>query len=453
MNRQSQAPRARIVPVVWLSTVSVGTVMLFGSVELIQWYFDLRTEDILSVGIFAAFVFPAIVMCIGVGRHSEYQPLTKPEQLQWLRLSAWEPDQPLPFGPYRLVWRDLITLIWLALIGVGWGFCFIHFAMDTAIDSAVAATLERWGDIQAAMLIGMLASVGLYALGYLGSLAFHQAYSWRVWALGFMAPLVWPAMTWPALLPVWAIAIYILILPGVHQRLIRETERDTLRPPPDPLEGIAISMFSGAPARVGPDSRETPAKAKWREPGQALARAVVYGLLAAWWAWVILLPLSSFLVEMRDALGRDTPAVTEEARLTVKGLCLTVALAAGALLALGRLFRYLMNSAMPISLWGRVVHRRLIVTRFDIVFVVPLLIVVLPWVLFKLWQPQGLYLLVYLGVSWGLSIALAVGPWPTLDWWRHCSDRVVRLPKPGQRLLDSGKRDTKDIRVKIDFSR
>ncbi|MEM6551868.1 MAG: hypothetical protein AAF750_07050 [Planctomycetota bacterium] len=453
MSQRPRAPKPRVVPVVTLSWFTVLMVVVASIIELSRASSGSASNEGQSLWLITLVLLMVLSLAVGVSRHTAFQPLAKPNMLGWLRLSAWEPHQSLPFGPYQPVWKDLITAAWLAGLGIAWGCYLTQTGMDSVLKELLGIVTGQSAGLHHLIHLGLIGSLGMLGLGYLLSLSFHQASGRQSWLVALLAPLGWLCLFSPILLPAWMLAMYVLLMPAVRRKLLRETERIELLPASDPLEDVSTAVLSGPPARIGPDRPEKPTRSSWQQPGQAVAKAFGIGLICAWWGWALLYPLASFSVRMHGIIHQEGAQASTNDEFDASLAALVIALGMAGLMAFGRLVAFVGQGPPPIALSTRFVLRRPLLPRYDVAFAVPLIMVILPWLLHTLWDPQGTGLLGYLCISGGLSVALAVGPWPTLEWWRHCSDCVIRLRRPQQQPSAKESLGSKQVRIELDFLR
>jgi hypothetical protein len=107
-------------------------------------------------------------------------------------------------------------------------------------------------------------------------------------------------------------------------------------------------------------------------------------------------------------------------------------LIAGLVCALGRAFAYLLGHASPLSLWGRVRTGRLIIPRYDIVFVAPLVTLVVCALvpLISVSTALSNELILALSLAAPVICALELGP-SYLDWHTTGGHRIVPTSKQG----------------------
>jgi hypothetical protein len=101
--------------------------------------------------------------------------------------------------------------------------------------------------------------------------------------------------------------------------------------------------------------------------------------------------------------------------------------------ALGRLALYLWEHRPPISLAGRLATGRLIIPRYDVALVAPLLVVELGRRLPEWLHGLGTPLPATAFVSLFVVIAVLFGMGPTLRWWHLVGEHRLVLSKPASR--------------------
>lgn len=241
----------------------------------------------------------------------------------WLYLTPWTPARPLPDGPVLLVPQDAFVLA--ALVGPAW----------------LAFGPEAWPILPA------------FAFAYLAGLAWLL---YRTRERG-AAYLVWFGLGGLMLfghVPVAAVGCA-----AAAYAVGAVAFRRSLWGFPWPGEPDDLARMRAASARgLGwPFDRVTPVFAPsrlraWEGP--------VRGLLTAWLLYAVGFQL--------DRTEPDTQG--ERASVLVQGAPLVVAY-----LALARLLAYVYGHLPPISLLGRLGTGRLVIPRYDVVFVAPLLAV------------------------------------------------------------------------------
>lgn len=269
---------------------------------------------------------PALLLAaFGWGVYRVYQshPLARPGYADWLARSPWAAGQPLPDGPVHLVLQDVVVLVPFA--GPAWAV---------------------FGDAAAVLLLK------LFAVGYLAWLGLLLAFTGpRLFAylvLAGTAGLV--DLDDPVQLLATAAGVYVVGLVGLRHSLDRFPWDVTLSQSARAAKAEATQ--TGWPfARLGP-----------APPPERFPRweAAAVAATAGWWVFA--------LADVAGRWGqrRGDPELAAGFVLLVLGY--------GTLfVAIGRLNRYLNGYSSPLSLLGRIATGRLVIPRFDVVYVAPLL--------------------------------------------------------------------------------
>jgi hypothetical protein len=141
--------------------------------------------------------------------------------------------------------------------------------------------------------------------------------------------------------------------------------------------------------------------------GFTLGETMLTGLLAGWWFFVVVYHTSHYDVENTNALMLSSMAIFYG--------------------VIARLAIYCHGYMPPLSLWGRVVHGRLIIPGYDKVFVAPLLAIITLVIMrmLLLWSniPALFILPIGLMVSWWILLGMG----PSLNAWRLTGNhRIVK---------------------------
>ena len=280
----------------------------------------------------------AAAVC-GTIRAATTHPVANRDYYNWLLRTPWERGQPLPLGPVHLVWQDLLLVAGLTLLTL---FQPAHSPLFVPLAFLLAYLLQ------------------------LARLLWCTGEVWTCYGLTFWLGLVVKLAAWsPALALAAAIAAYAPAVAALWHSL-------AAFPWFKPL-GWAMrfweqqsAAFRGGPIDFG--GRTTPVLPEiaqiWPlgqlhhrrverliEPREAIAMA----LLVGWWAGV-LWSLLDFSADPKAA-----------------NVGLMIAIIGGSVLSGGRLLRYTLGHASPLSPWGRICTLRWIIPEHDIVFVAPLL--------------------------------------------------------------------------------
>jgi hypothetical protein len=311
----------------------------------------------------------------GFYRVIAFHPFYNRQYLQWLCLTPWSIDKPLPRGPVHLIWADLITLGPLTVLAYS-NFPFYTFAPVIAFFAVYIVWIFLTFEGQQggfAVLCLFLAPFVIYPFAnlYIALLVLILLYIICWFALRqFLRGFPWNTKYWTADM------VKELREQAIKQNVIGWPFRYL-----NIYEAFGISVFG----------------------------AFLWSLLLTWWLhviqWVNAEPFSLFWI--------GSIAV---------------------LVALVRIFTYGSIHKPPISLLGRIFTGRLIIPRYDKIYVAPICILlagtVLPFSLRRLglgtvWNFELCFFLIFF-----LSLSLP----PTLNEWRltgaYRIGRFVQSIKP-----------------------
>ena len=319
-------PRLLLVsPLLAAALIGCYALMLMpGLVKLaVGWWMgvDLPAEPMLARPVHGTLLCIAAAV-YGVARVLAFHPLYRKAYRQWLEQSPWSAGQRLPLGPVALNWRDALPLGVVALAA--------HF--HAGIDP--------------------LAPLALFAFVYLGALA-ATLLATEAGAAAAAVFAALPAMMLLADRPGWALLAALLTY-GVGALGLRRSLRafpwrkaDDHAPTGIPSRRQMAKLPLGWPLdRLAPKPPEAPA-----------SPAVSYGVpaMVGWWLYAIIVWATSEKHFNRpDYLG-----------------AFTILFFASAVLALFRLVAYAAGHRAPLSLAGRIATGRLLLPRYDRVFVAP----------------------------------------------------------------------------------
>ncbi len=309
---------------------TIAVVLLIGEEQLQQPFLGLR--------LLCVIVLIAGAASRGAGRVMVFHPFYGSSYRNWLLTTPWTSRQPLPLGPIHLVPQDLVIMGLLAV--------------------AAAATCGDWWIVTVQVFVFIYLASTAGALFGTGEWRFGYAV---LFGLGLLVRC-WPAYTigndlrlqvrpWPDL-PLWglaAAATYAVALVGTRLSLARfpwnlewqDQLKETLK------EGKAPTTLAGLGwphACLGPRFTDD-----WcRVP---MHHALLIALVAGW--------------GLHAGLARF-PREDEWPGYILPTMALFV-------LALGRMGVYAIGHDAPISLAGRFATGRLIIPKYDEVFMAPLL--------------------------------------------------------------------------------
>ncbi|HIJ65232.1 MAG TPA: hypothetical protein HPP77_04705 [Candidatus Hydrogenedentes bacterium] len=361
----------------------------------------------------ACVILVAGCLAYGFSRAAAYHPVLRRDYLLWLRLSPWSPGKVLPLGPVRLVWQDAVLL-----------------AVATLYGGAVLRL--PWPVVPVSMIVPYLLAMALY---------FHTTgHRLAAWVLPFGIGLI--SFLWfrPGAV-VASLAVLCMIAQITAHRSIQTLVREeTALPRSVALSAAALSAMkrTSTHAPFGAMRDETPLLAEPRDrsrlrghvahagaphnagwpldplgfretkPLISYREAILFSLLPGWYVYGI----NGF----KDVLPADFwgPAGLG---FTCFVVCAGVAV---------RLLLYCQAHFPPISLWGRVCTLRLIVPRYDVVFLAPILSVFcglgIPWTLMK-WGVPAAFMI---PASIPLALLPLLNAGPSLPrWWLTGGHRIA----------------------------
>jgi hypothetical protein len=304
---------------------------------------EMRTACVAMIVMVAAVLY-------GFRRAGAFHPLYRTRYFAWLKLTPWTWRQPLPLGPVRLVWTDLVILG--ALMGVEWW---------------------RGGMNPIAPLVGF---GGAYALASFPILVRTERSNEVLW-LAVLPPLL--GFLYPH--PQFVAALIILLFAVAYWGVVR-----SLRTFPWERERPWRPSAIGWPhAQLGPPIT--------REIGTSRAGAVMVSAIIGWWLLGLCWPIAAI-----KGMGQADAAVWT--------------FLFGFLAALFRYGIYCGSNRPPLALRGRIATGRLIIPRYDYVLIAPALTfataIALPQLLRTLAVPPPLSLALSIGTV--LALALAMPP-------------------------------------------
>lgn len=257
-----------------------------------------------------------------------FHPVYRPNYRVWLEATPWTSRKPLPVGPVSLVWEDGVVLSLL---------CLLHLVQP---ELEPMRLLGLFLLVHQGCFVPVLAMTGGWLSAYL-----------VVFGLGLVVRL------WPD--PTLALAAAIVVTVVGHVGLLRSLARFPWpRFQQDPAApGWGVSWTSREQLNCGwPFDQLKPKNITYMK----LARrdGVLIGLLLGWWVFAC----QGLITDPQERAGF--------------GL-LAWFYAAGILLV-GRIGHYLANYRPPLNLWGRIVTFRWIIPGYDVVWIGPLLMIILP---------------------------------------------------------------------------
>lgn len=277
----------------------------------------------------------AVAMCITYACVRVYAyHIGVEEYYEWLKLSPWTADQPLPFGTVFLLWQDVVFVGAIRLVLHDYNFSellipnLFLFAYLFATSSCLAGRESRNSGFFLLLGLGLAAKLfviePIAALGLLIALSVFGTFAMRRSLRGF---------PWQADVEEWARAAKHLSLNSSRKK--NQSDKKWHELASEPVEPVwpysALRLEApGQLLRLGD---------KWR-----------LSFLGGWFAYVLasLLPID------------EAPAVS----LAPFGV--------GVSFAMIRICVYCSGHAPPINTWGRIWTGRWIIPDYDKVFVAPL---------------------------------------------------------------------------------
>ena len=314
----------------------VGFILLYGgfnaAIWLVETLTDYPTSDLPEIVRWRTVVLQLAMIAHAIFRLGRFHPACNRSYAGWLRLSPWTPDKPLPLGPIYPVWQDVVV------VGI------------------IAATAKWHAGVDPT--IAPLA----FGFGYLASMTLLLARTGRwvaVTALGFL----WPALMLPSvkgwLQVVIVLAMVVLTWVG-HRYSLRAFPWPWVPLQVPAAETSLLQMNISIPSLNQQQLRTTAVgwplasiSPKFDCPSISLRTALGISAVVSWWLYCLLTRSSE------DPLLPET----------------IVWLGMGA--SFFRLLFYCGSAASPLSIFGRLALGRLIIPRYDIIFVTPMAVVLI----------------------------------------------------------------------------
>ncbi len=373
----------RVLPPAWMTGMAIGIL------ALCRWGNSWATSKLLDAdplhkGIWipvveASFKVLVGVTCFtgaiyGIWRALGRNPLCWRDYRDWLCRTPWRSPQPLPWGHVLPVIQDVIPLAVLTLFV--WG-----VAPENMWTLPAIAALSAYAVSLFLLLLWRQPRDEMYVVVWLVTLGVYFRET----------PAVWTTLL---LLNVALLGL------AVHKTLeaIRLLPRPFLTRQSDVADFVDENRPLGAPFTVlapMPVGNTVP----WRH-------AIAIGVTAALIVW-----------SMR--LG---PPMQEGARMEW-----IFSLQIAFFLALFRLMAYRPAVHSPLTLLGRLKTRRLVIPRFDCVYVAPLVIVTSGTLIGFAIRQMPVYLTTQLAIVLGILTTLALGLPPSLEEWRLTGEHRLNL--------------------------
>jgi hypothetical protein len=274
----------------------------------------------------------------GVYRVVAFHPIFQPEYRAWLKTTPWTSRHPLPFGPVALRGYDVVFFVLLELL-IRWRHPEVRFG-----------NITLWF----LFVYECLLAISL-AIRTVKGPSFIAAFTLALFALLWSAGVFWGALT-------TAVVLYAILIratgkslaeiedweltEGIKQFVAQLMSRDHFRL----SERGATHQSLGWPFEVLRPNRE--------DPSVNRLDGLLLSALAGWWLYAF------FKVPMNLAGGEIVP---EPMRLFEALSFVSFQFA-----IVWRVWEYAWGYFPPIGLLGRVATGRLIIPKYDIIFVAPL---------------------------------------------------------------------------------
>lgn len=349
-----------ILGYVFLVMLSIGIQML---IFRVPFQFPLPYNAGIGLLCFLAFAY-------GIFRVGFCHPVFRKEYRDWLHRTPWQFGLPLPAGPVQFVPQDLLVIAVLT------GLSLLHQDVPITLIPSLFLTSYLAVVTSALLLTRQNVHVFLLLFGFGAALYLDKNDVAIVSLLTFMAVIGWHGLQESLR------TFHNWNLDVVDEKFLPLFDSS------ETVQEVMRKRILGWPYdRLAP--RRFPATIPF---GFAFAIAGLVG----WW-------LGGFM---------SMTAIHEREEY------LGFLLALGTLTAGVRTFLYIWGYAPPISLWGRLVTFRFIIRSYDIIFVAPLLVIIIPATLtsFFAGQPETQVTLIPFCAS--LQILIALKCPPSLDRWR-----------------------------------
>lgn len=307
----------------------------------------------------------------GAVRGTAFHPVWDGAYAKWLAQTPWKPGRPLPLGPAHLVIRDLLPLAGIALLAR------YHAGVDPAVPLWIFAFAYM-----------VLAGLGV---------AIAKAPAALVLAFGVPAMLLLKDR--PAAALGAAVPLYGLTWLGIRQSLARFPWKDEEAPTGLPTEATLRGLTLGWPLdRLAPKPppKPTPQAVGW-----------FVGALLGWWVFITL------------TLGGGARLPHDAASRAAMFRGVLPALAFGGLIVGGvRALCYVIGYRWPLSLTGRLLTGRLLLPRYDSVFLAPLAVMATAVATPTLAHALGAPIQVTVAATIAMTFVATINLGPSMAHWR-----------------------------------
>jgi len=306
-----------------------------------------------------------------VYRLVRFHPASNRGYREWLTLSPWTADKPLPLGPVHLVWQDAVVIG--ALIAIAKWYAHVN----------------------------PLVPAGMFGLVYGGGMTTLLLDVTSCWASCLVLGFLWPALMLPAVSG-WPMIGLIVALFAVIWHGYRKSLKAFPWPNRSEKSIWRIELPIGGMSNVGwPYARLSP---KFSSPPVPISASFFISILIGWWYYCAILRF-------------QFPPMPE------------MIVVFAALAALFRLLGYCASVAPSFNLWGRLVRGRFIVPGFDKVFLTPLAVVLLAIVGDVVINRSGTWYPEAEACMFALLWFVLLGGGPTHRKWILTGQHRYRLPQ------------------------
>jgi hypothetical protein len=354
-----------------------------------DWNEALRLHEIRDSGVvmFAWFY--------GVLRVILHHPLFNAEYRDFLAMSPWQRSKPLPLGPVRLAYQDLVVVVLLAVV--------------MSVQNRLPLALPLVG-----FLVGYLMA--------LGATLWRTGPWWSAWAIGFGLGLTLRLAWWNG----WAAAATIgattaVAQYGLWQSWLQFPWTIALQPVRRSIldydtDSVAIRMRR---------EREKPFDAHAIWPFAGLRFSLPERSVDRWKAWMPAVLLGWWIYAIAGPLPYDPRDVHQFASFAFT-FC-------SGLIALGRFVIYAAARHPPISFLGRIATGCYLIPAYDVVLVTPLLVAMMGLPIYIALYLVGVPAVSSLAIATTLVIGVACTGGPRLRAWQLTSPcRIVATTISGK---------------------
>ncbi len=385
-----------------------GLVGLFGFLYLLMFILGFLDAQIGWPGGFNTHLARALLI-LGTGfvyggiRAWSCFPLTSQSFYMWFKTTPWKQGMSLPFGfaHMHLVWADAI--IPLILFAIEWNNPYIH---------------ATW-------------MVNVFLGGYL--LVHMPIFSWsKDHGLKFLLAVGFGLFIWLLQFTQWALVVLVVmyaIAVWGHRRLLAKFPWSDESKPEKFQKILVIGQKRDQAAEIGATYPVARSPYLMKSEFEVLA-PVRPAELSVWRSVQIAVMIGWFLFVALDLLVRHADSLVPGYNGIIKaspGMFLTIA----GLAAFARILAYVHAAKAPIGCYTRVLTGNLIIPKYDIIFVGPLVCSALGILVFFIADRIGVYSPVCIAIGTTLVIFGMLVVKPSMIDWRlvgHNHPRILRGP-------------------------